>query len=107
MELNTPKPGIARTTEPTTTQRIIEGKTNLQSCDVYMSYSNYNCQIQTVLLTIVVSNLALGCELMGTKLCNEGGATCDEGTDLRLAFSTSSVAHAKCQLGEYTNNHLL
>ena len=44
---------------------------------------------------------------MGTKLCNEGGATCDEGTDLGLAFSTSSVAYAKCQLGEHTNNHML
>ena len=44
---------------------------------------------------------------MSTKLCNKGGATCDEGTDLGLAFSTSSVAHAKCQLGEHKNNHLI
>ena len=43
---------------------------------------------------------------MDTKLCNEGGATCDEGTDLGLSFGTSSVAYAKCQLGEQTNNLL-
>ena len=41
---------------------------------------------------------------MDTKLCNEGGATCDEGTDLGLSFGTSSVAYAKCQLGEQRNN---
>ena len=40
---------------------------------------------------------------MDTKLCNEGGASCDEGTDLGLSFGTSSVAYAKCQLGEQTN----
>ena len=36
LELNTPKPGIARTTEPTTTQRVIEGKSNLDSFAVYI-----------------------------------------------------------------------
>ena len=55
---------------------------------------------------LLVSNSVLGCELMDTKLCNEGGATCDEGTDLGLSFGTSSVAYAKCQLGEQTNNLL-
>ena len=44
LELNTPKPGIARTTEPTTTQRIIEGKSNLESYDAFIS-----CKIQAVL----------------------------------------------------------
>ena len=44
---------------------------------------------------------------MDTKLCNEGGATCDEGTNLGLSFGTSSVAYAKCQLGEHKNIHRL
>ena len=44
---------------------------------------------------------------MDTKLCNEGGATCDEGTNLGLSFGTSSVAYAKCQLGEHKNIYRL
>ena len=49
---------------------------------------------------IMCFNSILGeCEQLDTKLCNTGGSSCDEGTDLSLSFSTASVAHAKCVLG--------
>ena len=36
---------------------------------------------------------------MDTKLCNDNGTRCDEGTNLGLQFDKASVAHARCLTG--------
>ena len=100
LELNTPKPGIVRTTPETieSAVRTISGNTiSLFHYKLWISNSLTNFYIVCIIILLIFQGV---CQLTDTKLCNNGGLTRDEGTDLAYSFDSISIAYAKCTLGE-------